>query len=218
LGNGVVTPGWSDPITEKLPFFGLPADLTGKRVLDIGCSEGFFSFEAERRGAAEVIAIDAAMESIDRFNLCRLALNSKARGYLTYVYDLSPKLFGTFDIVMFFGVLYHLRHPLLALERVVSVCADQLLCQSASFEDESIGATPTARLYPDGISSGPADRPRHDPTVLWIPNSACIEAMLKHAGLVDIAMLSDKAGAVFRARSPSGRPAQKPDLRALPWA
>ena len=67
------TPGWSDPITEKLPFYGLPGDLTGKRVLDIGCAEGFFSFEAEARGAREVVAIDSFPDSIRRFNIVREA-------------------------------------------------------------------------------------------------------------------------------------------------
>jgi tRNA (mo5U34)-methyltransferase len=85
---GIVTPGCSDPATQKLPFFGLPTDMTGMRVLDIGCSEGFFSFEAERRGAKEVIAVDDAAESIRRFNICRAALNSKASAYLIGVYDL----------------------------------------------------------------------------------------------------------------------------------
>ncbi len=47
---GLFSPGWSDPAKEKLPYYGLPKDLSGMRVLDIGCAEGFFSFEAERRG------------------------------------------------------------------------------------------------------------------------------------------------------------------------
>ena len=64
LGDGLTTPGWSDPMTEKLPFYGLPDDMTGMRVLDIGCCEGFFSFEAERRGAADVVAIDSFPESL----------------------------------------------------------------------------------------------------------------------------------------------------------
>ena len=60
LTPNLITPGWSDPRKEKLPYFGLPDDMHGMRVLDIGCSEGFFSFEAERRGAAETIAIDSS--------------------------------------------------------------------------------------------------------------------------------------------------------------
>ena len=58
LPGGIVTPGWSNPNTEKLPFFGLPEEMHGLRVLDVGHAEGFFSFEAERRGATEVVGIE----------------------------------------------------------------------------------------------------------------------------------------------------------------
>ena len=117
LGDGLVTPGWSKPKVEKLPYYGLPEDMSGMRVLDIGCAEGFFSFEAERRGAAEVVAIDAWPGSIRRFHICRIALGSKVTVHETSVYDLDPRSFGTFDLVMYFGVLYHLRHPLFRCRR-----------------------------------------------------------------------------------------------------
>src|SRR5262249_25083187 len=113
LAPNLVTPGWSDPKKEKMPHFGLPEDMNGMRVLDVGCADGFFSFEAERRGEREVIAIDPFPDSIRRFNICRAALDSRATAFLTNVYDLSARAFGTFDLVMFFGVLYHLRHPIL---------------------------------------------------------------------------------------------------------
>ena len=77
LGDGVVTPGWSDPARDKLPYFRLPDDMTGLRVLDVGCAEGYFSFEAERRGASEVVALDFDSECIKRFQLCAEALGSK---------------------------------------------------------------------------------------------------------------------------------------------
>ena len=95
--DDLVTPGWSDPVVEKLPFYGLPARMDGMRVLDVGCAEGFFSFEAERRGAAEVVSIDSYPDSIERFQIVRAALGSKARGYLCNVYDLSPRTFGTVE-------------------------------------------------------------------------------------------------------------------------
>ena len=111
LAPDLITPGWSDAEKDKLPYFGLPASMQGMRVLDIGCSEGFFSFEAERRGAREVIAIDPVPGSITRLNICRDYLGSRVTGLSCSVYDLDPKTFGTFDMVFFFGVLYHLRHP-----------------------------------------------------------------------------------------------------------
>ena len=115
LPNGLVTPGWSDPLRQKLPHFGLPDDLRGMRVLDIGHAEGFFSFEAERRGASEVVGIENYPPMIRKFNICRAGLSSRAQSFRASVYDLNPKTFGTFDVVLFFGVLYHLRHPLLPL-------------------------------------------------------------------------------------------------------
>src|ERR1041384_1981080 len=127
---GFYSPGWSDPASEKLPYFGLPDDLTGMRVLDIGCAEGFFSFEAERRGAREVIGIDSFSDSVRRFNIVREARQSNASAFLMNVYDLTPERLGTFDLVLFYGVFYHLKHPQLALERIRSICTGTMLFQT----------------------------------------------------------------------------------------
>ena len=121
------------------------------RVLDIGCAEGFFSFEAERRGATEVVAIDSFPDSVRRFNICRSALASKATAFLTNVYELSPRTFGTFDLIMFFGVLYHLRHPLLALEKIFSVASGTMLLQTANYEESAVGDLSVAKFHPFGI-------------------------------------------------------------------
>jgi tRNA (mo5U34)-methyltransferase len=189
LGNGIVTPGWSNPKQEKLPQFGLPDDMSGMRVLDIGCAEGFFSFEAERRGAREVIAIDAFPESIRRFNICRTALDSSVNGVLASVYDVDRARFGTFDLVMFFGVLYHLRHPLLALEKVAAVTAGTLLLQTRTFKAPALANEPVARFYPNGVQSGPPGAPIHDPSVFWEPNETCVREMLLHVGFSNIERL-----------------------------
>ncbi|HVB92895.1 MAG TPA: DUF1698 domain-containing protein [Acidimicrobiales bacterium] len=186
LGDGVVTPGWSDPATDKLPLFGLPDDMSGMRVLDIGCAEGFFSFEAERRGATEVVAIDSFPGSIRRFNICRNALGSKAEAHLASVYDLNPKSFGTFDLVMYFGVLYHLRNPLLSLQKIASVASGTLLLQTLGFERASLGEMSVAQFHPFGIMTGPPGNPMQDTTVFWIPNRACIRDMLLHVGFIEV--------------------------------
>ena len=96
LPGGLVTPGWSDPRIDKLPYFGLPDDMTGMRVLDIGHAEGFFSFEAERRGAAEVVALDRSHDHARKFHICRTALGSQVRSQIASVYDISLERFGTF--------------------------------------------------------------------------------------------------------------------------
>ena len=170
LAPDLITPGWNDPKETKLPYFGLPTNMHGMRVLDVGCCEGFFSFEAERRGAREVVAIDPVPGSIRRFSLCRDYLGSKVTGLACSVYDLDPKTFGTFDMVFFFGVLYHLRHPILALEKIFSVCTGTLLMQTYSLNEDDavdtipeVSKTPMAKFYPFGVQSGP-NKEMHDPT------------------------------------------------------
>ncbi len=222
LREDLMTGGWSDPQIEKLPFYGLPEDLTGQRVLDVGCAEGFFSFEAERRGAAEVVAIDSFPDSVRRFNICRAAFGSKATAYLTNVYDLSPKTFGTFDLVLFYGVLYHLRHPLLSLERILSVCTGTMLLQTAVHEEPALSAVPFARFYPRGMPSGKAEdgRPLFDPTVFWLPNRECVRALVDSAGFQDIETLceNDAVSIVLRAKSPVQAGGEAPDEMKAPWS
>jgi tRNA (mo5U34)-methyltransferase len=218
LSQNLITPGWSNPRIEKLPYYGLSDDMHGMRVLDIGCAEGFFSFEAERRGASDITAIDSFPDSIRRFNICRTALDSKAIGFLTNVYDLSPRTFGTFDLVMFFGVLYHLRHPLLALEKIASVCSGKLLIQTANYEDSTLGDLSVAKFHPFGIQSGPADNPTFDPTVFWLPNAACVRDMLRHTGFVNINKLSTIPGVVFEADAPHRSAGTPPDQSTAPWS
>jgi tRNA (mo5U34)-methyltransferase len=106
-------------------------------------------------------------------------------------------------MVFFFGVLYHLRHPLLALERVFGVCTGTLLMQSALYRDES--DQPLAEFHPFGIDSGPPEKPIHDPTSFWFPNPAVLHPMLRHVGFEQVERLSPTApaavGGVFRAKS-----------------
>lgn len=220
LAPDLVTPGWSDPRSEKLPHFGLPSDMSGMRVLDVGCADGFFSFEAERRGAAEVIAIDSFADSIRRATLCRDALGSRITPYLCNVYDLQARTFGTFDLVMFFGVLYHLRHPLLALERLRSVCSGVLLMQTATWEVAGESELPLTRFDPFGIESGPKNQRSRDPTVFWRPNARCVIAMLEHVGFEQIQVLSrDQSIAIaVRASSPEVSPGTAPDQMTAPWS
>jgi len=108
-------------LKHRLAQFPIPADLTGKRVLDIGCWDGWFSFELERRGA-EVMAVDCWDNP--RFREMHEAYRSRVEYRQFDMYELTPKRVGRFDIVLFLGVLYHLKHPLLALERVCALATD----------------------------------------------------------------------------------------------
>jgi len=200
--------------------------MQGMRVLDVGCCEGFFSFEAERRGAREVIAIDPVPGSLRRLNICGEYLGSKVTGLACSVYDLDPKTFGTFDMVFFFGVLYHLRHPLLALEKILPVCTGTLLMHTYSIDaaDPAIGMIPElskvslAKFHPFGIKSGP-NKDIDDPTVLWVPNAKCAEAMLLSTGFRDVEMISQFPNPlVFRAQSPTKSSGQPPDWNKAPWS
>jgi tRNA (mo5U34)-methyltransferase len=217
LYPGSFSPGWDDPAENKLPYFGLPDDLTGLRVLDIGCAEGFFSFEAERRGAREVIGIDSFTDSVRRFNMVREARQSNASAFLMNVYDLEPKRLGTFDLVLFYGVFYHLKHPQYALERILSVCTGTLLFQTHTFEEPSVKDIPVGRFYPHGMLSG-LQGEHYDPTVFWLFNQACCLAMLDHVGFTDLEVVSrDPYPFVVRAEVPEPSPGKPPDQTQAPW-
>ena len=214
---GFHSPGWSDPQRDKLPYYGLPEDLSGKRVLDIGCAEGFFSFEAERRGAREVIGIDSFPDSVRRFNVTKAARQSNASAFLMNVYDLDPKRLGTFDVVLFYGVFYHLKHPQYALERIRSVCTGEMLFQTHIYEEPAVRGTPWARFHPHGMLSG-SRKELFDPTVFWLFNSACCLAILDHVGFTDARVVSDDpAPFVVHCRSPQQAPGVPPNEAEAPW-
>ena len=122
--RGAMPLEWLD---ARVQTMALPADLTGKRVLDIGPWDGFFTFEMERRGA-DVTAIDYV--DLDTFRELHRAMGSRARYERLDVYELDPRRFGTFDIVLCLGVLYHLKHPLLGLERICSVTREVCIVES----------------------------------------------------------------------------------------
>jgi tRNA (mo5U34)-methyltransferase len=120
LPDGSVIEGVNsvDSLKKRLAQFPIPTALHGKRALDIGCWDGWYSFELERRGA-EVMAIDNWDNP--RFRHMHAAYNSRVDYRQLDMYELTPDRIGWFDIVLFMGVLYHLKHPLLALERVCAL-------------------------------------------------------------------------------------------------
>src|SRR5580700_475407 len=129
LPDGSRIQGVSELASQKMRIaqFPIPRDLAGKRVLDVGAWDGWFSFEMERRGA-EVLAIDRFENP--RFYEIRRLLGSRVEYRQLDVYEVSPRTVGYFDIVLFMGVLYHLKHPLLALERVCSVAREMAAVES----------------------------------------------------------------------------------------
>jgi 2-polyprenyl-3-methyl-5-hydroxy-6-metoxy-1,4-benzoquinol methylase len=129
LPDGSVLPGLQslELLRRRLNLFDLPKDLRGKRVLDIGAWDGWFSFECERRGA-DVVAADCV--AFDSFIEAKNLPDSKVEFLNLEVNELSSRRPGRFDIVLFFGVLYHLRHPLPALEKIVELSTDLALVES----------------------------------------------------------------------------------------
>jgi len=186
LGHGVITPGSRDP-QKRIPFLGLPEDLRGMSVLDIGAWDGAYSFEAERRGASRVLATDyycwsgPGWGTKDGFNLARQALNSKVEDREIDVLDLSAEIIGTFDLVLFLGVFYHLRNPLLALEHVFSVTAKQLILET--HVNALDYPRPAMVFYPGAELEG-------DETNWWGPNRSCVEALLSSVGFTEVRMFS----------------------------
>ena len=186
LGNGVVTPG-RDKSREKLQFYGFPESFAGKTVVDVGAWDGFFSFEAERRGAARVLATDHYCWQYGRqgFEMARRLLGSRVEDQVIKVEDLSPETVGTFDVVLFLGVLYHAQDPLRYLRNVRSICKGQLILEThVDAEDYS---RPAMVFYPGSVLN-------NDPSNYWGPNRAAVEAMLREVGFPRVEFITNYWG------------------------
>ena len=199
LPDGVVTPGWFDlrPTVAALPW----PDVRGKRCLDVGTYDGFLAFELERRGAAEVVAVDindharwdwppdvratgganlAELAGPQRgagFRLAAEALGSKVSLQSTSVYELDPATHGMFDVVVCGSLMLHLRDPLRALEAIRSVCGEAFL----STEEIDLGLSLRNRKQPVARINGVGSLCQW-----WIPNRAGHLRMVRSAGF-DIA-------------------------------
>lgn len=211
LPDGNVTPGWAPIDASK---YGIPDDLTGKRILDIGAWDGYWTWEALKRGAKEVVAIDDFSDNLgsltkeqrphwETFDLCREAFGftepvgfndswKNEKGQFcsrieTSIYDIQK--FGRFDIVFFFGTVYHLKYPLLAFEKISAICDGEIYIESAICDDYS--------PYRGGIDKG---YPNHDVICefypqnqyggnvnnWWVPTLQCLGMMAQSVGFKNI--------------------------------
>ena len=169
----------------------IPEDLTGKSVLDVGCNAGFYSIQMKRRGAERVVAIDTDEQYLEQARFAAKVNNAEIEFRNLSVYRIAD-LRERFDLVLFMGVLYHLRHPLLALELLHEHAVGDLLVTQSLLR----GSKETLGLpgdYPFSEQDAFKDdafprmyfvekRFAHDPTNWWIPNRACFEAMLRSTG------------------------------------
>lgn len=208
LGQGIVTPGMFDH-RPVLGNYMLPPSLAGKRCLDVGTMDGFWAFEMERRGAAEVVAVDIedpealdwpaslrerTVKTLDetkgeRFALARDALGSRVQRELRSVYELGPDL-GRFDFVFCGDLLVHLKDPITAAERIRSVCREAAVVCTPIVEVRFARGRALAEL--DGI----------DNFQWWAFTQPALERLLLAAG--------------FR-RVEGGRPFKLPATAGGPW-
>ena len=240
FGQGVVTPGHKTPEVLRLEVERQRwPDLRGKAVLDIGAWDGFFSFEAERRGARRVVSLDHYIWSVDigqanayhekcrdegtarqdyqtlpgfwhpdtlpgkrGFDVARQALRSKVEPVVGDFMQIDLAPLGTFDLVLFLGVLYHVRHPLLSLERVCALTKELAVVETEAvalpgFEDRAV----CEFFEADGLYG--------DPTNWWAPNAKALEGLCRAAGFRRAEVLTTP---------PAGRPGQVVRYRATAHA
>lgn len=200
LPDGSVTPGSQNNL-EQLAALRLPATLAGKSVLDIGCSDGFFSFECEKRGASRVVAIDnyssVYIDSPHGFRVAHEILQSKVEFVRADFMAIDLHSLGTFDLVLFLGVMYHLRHPLYAIDKLAAVCRDQIVVETeilprrTGWKWQLLGPALSVVLPESRMAFLEGDEVNRDPTNWWVPSIACVEGMLRSAGFCHVQTVQD---------------------------
>jgi tRNA (mo5U34)-methyltransferase len=240
LGHGVVTKGQktAPTLAKELEALQLPP-LAGKSVLDIGAFDGFYSFEAERRGAARVVSLDLQVWELEtrladdylaecaaqgvppappyrteclrwrldrdglpgkrRFDLARRALGSRAEAVVQDFMLADPLTTGTFDVVLFLGVLYHMQNPLAALQKVASLTHEMVVIETEAMEVPGAGDLLLCEFFPGNELNG-------DYSNWWSPNIRALEGLVRAAGFATIEVVQGPPSMV-------GIPAGSPPVR-----
>ena len=171
----------------------IPQDLKGASVLDIGCNGGYYSIQLKRRGAGRVLGIDVDDRYLNQARFAASTLGVEIEFEKRSVYEVDS-LSEQFDYVFFMGVLYHLRYPLFALDKVITKVAEggtlvfQTMLRGSSstkaWEDDYQFWTTNVFSDPDWPAMYFVEHSyANDPTNWWIPNRAAAEAMLRSSGL-----------------------------------
>ena len=186
LGDGVVTPGQIPSFVQQIRLDSIPTNLKGKKVLDIGCWDGFFSFECEKRGGIVKAIDNLQYEKFVKyrykiklngnlgFQIVKKILNSKVEYKMMDFFDIKDE---TFNIVLFFGLLYHMKNPLSAIEHLFNLTEELLIIESHYIPDNS--GIPYMIFYPE-------DELNQDPTNWWGPTLLCIQKMCETAGFLKV--------------------------------
>ncbi len=195
----------------------LPADLSGKSVLDVGCNAGFYSVEAKRRNASHVVGVDAMRREIMQAEFVRRALGLDIEFRPLSVYDLGVASVGRFDVTLALGLIYHLKHLVLGLEKLAQVTKDTLIVETALLPKRSKVIESVSRQAEYVV--GGLKRPLH--TIGWVANPPEVAesaynwflpsldgavALLKAVGFRDVdvfAVRGDRAVIVCRDPDPS---------------
>jgi tRNA (mo5U34)-methyltransferase len=191
----------------------IPADLSGKSVLDIGCNGGFYSIEMKRRNARRVVAVDFDDVYLEQARFAARVVGEDIEFLKLSVYDVAD-LGEKFDLVLFMGVLYHLRHPLLALDLLHEhVVGDLLVFQTLMRGSKEVEAFATDYPFSETQIFENDNYPRMyfiekrysgDPTNWWIPNRSCAEAMLRSSGFEILGHPEEEVYICRKAGQPGG--------------
>ncbi len=183
FGEGVLAPGVikSGTIRRMERAIFAFADPLGKTVLDVGCWDGAYSIAASRRGAARVLATDHCVWNEgwgDRrsFELARDHLAPTVEALDIPVEEISAERLGCFDIIMFLGVFYHLRHPFAELERIAPMVRETLILESRM--TGHFNPRPVLQFHPGALDG--------DASNWWTPNRACVRALLTDLGFTQV--------------------------------
>lgn len=223
LGHGIVTKGQKTTaaLQKELAALRLP-DLAGKSVLDIGAYDGFYSFEAERRGASRVVSLDLPAWQVEtrftdaylaecaargveptppyrtecmrwrldpeqmpgkaRFDLVRRALGSRVEPVVLDFMAADPATIGTFDVVLFLGVLYHTQNPLASLRKLASLTRGVAVIETEAMEIPGAADVPLCEFFPTDELNGDASN-------WWSPNLRALRGLVQAAGFKDCEVL-----------------------------
>src|SRR5256885_714282 len=191
----------------------LPANLTGKSVLDVGCNGGFYCVEAKRRGAHRVLGVDGQRQHVRQALFVRKVLGLDLEFRRFSVYDLDPATVGVFDVTLALGLVYHLKHLVLALERLYDVTREILIVETAIIPPEQ---TPSSFIQPLGeirqtlhpIFSAENPPEAKEQVYNWfLPSPDALRGLLLNVGFANVSVFSvvrDRAVLVCR-RDPSSR-------------
>jgi tRNA (mo5U34)-methyltransferase len=176
----------------------LPRDLTGKTVLDVGCNAGFYAFEARRRGAKRVLGVDGQRQHVRQGLFVRKVLGLDVEFRRLNVYELNSRSVGQFDITLALGLLYHLKHPILALENLYQVTKELLVIETAIMPPRqtpksfaySFGSAKTV-LHPLAYVENPPDA--KEQVFNWfLPSVDALTALLRNTGFAEVDLVEVK--------------------------